>query len=551
VAEYLKDQQEYFLDLTEYCAALSSRLNTGDSSENQKTLNEALDNEVLMDGMGQLQFLSTSMGSHHPIGSGEEREFCGVGDLRPKVDSKKNNDDVYPDVSSRYRQSASHDKENVLATSHRGNEGVIQQSSAEMCQPSVDSRLAAAVHSEAVHQKYVHLLQQMERPLVDRPVSSKSSSKSKNLSSMLPPQQVEPEAFKKAGIDHLYIPKLQGSVAEVAVGSSSPTAQHLTSDVGSSEEGDEQPPNFWSDQRVGQWNQRRCVDARVSRNLEPTELLELNDDDKVVLDNEDYKSSRVESKYDDHRIEPRHSATQQTIKCNSSGSRIDELRQAADGKEKGDITKFSEDDSAFHIQSAFHSDGITESLKPDDKVLPIDMDQIIQRACATRDEALSEGHMHVVKATCDLFHSVSEDIESTIKSHKWKEAMVDQCKEYQGRFDDRSTDTSNALPPTMATLKASIQHMSNRFMLLQREEHSMFEFRDRIATLATQFQNKSISAADGAMVTMLRDRSDIAECRNDIKYAFLWLELHGHFEEIEVNWPVQDIMYFHLYLHIP
>jgi len=42
-------------------------------------------------------------------------------------------------------------------------------------------------------------------------------------------------------------------------------------------------------------------------------------------------------------------------------------------------------------------------------------------------------------------------------------------------------------------------------------------------------------------VAMLRDRNEIADCRNDIKYASLWLELHGHFEEIEVmiHWHVQ------------
>lgn len=562
VAEYLKDQQEYFLDLTEYCAALSSKLNNGhsNSSEPQQSLNEALDNEVLMDGMGQLQFLSSSMDSHRPPGPDEERISCGVGGIRPAVNSMKSNFGVQTDAARRYKaRHVSQDKENVLVAIREGNEGVIQQSRAERSHPSADSRLAAAVHSEAVHQKYVQLLQQMESPPVDsRPAfpMAATSSKPSNLSSMLPPQQVEPEAVKKAGTNHLLhtdIPQLQGSVAVATTNSSSPTVQRLRSDIDTlqsayccGEAGGEQPTDCRpTDERVGHGDQRRCEDhALVSRdNLmfsndysrESKELLGGDTDDRVVLDSEDDPSTTMYSRFIDHRVEPRDNTTRQTITIYNS---IDELREDADVIAKGGFKNDTGDNEVDRRQRrGFHSDGLRGSVSTDDEVLPIDMDQIIQRACTTRGDALSEDHMHVVNAACDLFRAVSEDIESSIQSHKWKQAMVEQ----QDRCGDLSADLSTSLPPTMATLKANIQHLSNRFMLLQREEHSMFEFRDRIAAAAEQFQNKSVSAADGALVAMLRDRNEIADCRNDIKYASLWLELHGHFEEIEVmmRWHVQ------------
>lgn len=562
VAEYLKDQQEYFLDLTEYCAALSSKLNTGhsDSSEHQQALNEALDNEVLMDGMGQLQFLSSSMDSHRPLGSDEERISCGVGGIRPIVDSMKSNGGAHADASSRFKaRHVSHGKENMLVATREGNEGVIQQSSAERNHPLADSRLAAAVHSEAVHQKYVQLLQQMERPPVDsRPALPKATapSKPRNLSSMLPPQQVEPEKADVNDLLHDDITQLQDCAAAAATTNSlSPTVQRSRSDVGTlqsaygfSEAGGEQPTDYRStNERVGQGNHRSFEDALVSRNdliisndyrRGKKELLGGDIDDRVVLDSEDDPSSRMDSRFVDHIIEQRDTTTRQTITTyNSDRSRMNDLRQDADGKVKGGIKNDTGDDEVDrrHL-SSFHSDGQRESVPTDDKVLPIDMDQIIQRACTTRGDALSEDHMHIVNAACDHFRAVSEDIESSIQSHKWKEAMADQCMEQQDRCSDRSADLSTSLPPTMATLKASIQHLSNRFMLLQREEHSIFEFRDRIVAAAETFQNQSISAADGALVAMLRDRNEIAECRNDIKYASLWLELHGHFEEIEVQY---------------
>lgn len=554
MAEYLKDQQEYFLDLTEYCAALSSKLNTGhmDSSEPQQSLNEALDNEVLMDGMGQLQFLSSSMGSHRPLGLDEERISCGVGGIRPIVDDRKSNNGVHTDATSRYKtRPASHDKENVLVATREGNEGVIQQSCAERSHRSVDIRLAAAVHSEAVHQKYVQLLQQMEMPPVDSRSAlpkAAASCKPRNLSFMLPPQQVEPEAIKKADTNHLLHDdkqQLQGSGSAVTTTSSSPTVQRLRSDIdalqyvyGSSEVGGEQP----TDERVVHGDHRSCADALVSRNnsMASNDCIRQNEEfsggdthDKVALGSEDDPSSRV---FVENREELRDNTIRQTSTTyNSSTLRIDELRLDANRKAKGGIKNDTGDDEIDrrHFRG-FHSDGSRESVPTDDKVLPIDMDQIIQRACTIRGDALSEDHMHVVNAACDLFRAVCKDIESSIQLHKWKEAMADQCIEHQDRCGDRSADLSAALPPTMATLKASIQHLSNRFMLLQREEHSMFEFRDRIVAAAEKFQNKSISAADGALVAMLRDRNNIAECRNDIKYASLWLELHGHFEEIEV-----------------
>ena len=585
MAEYLKDQQEYFLDLTEYCAALSSKLNNGhsNSSEPQQSLNEALDNEVLMDGMGQLQFLSSSMDSHRPPDPDEERNkiSCGVGGIRPTVDSMKSNFGVHTDATRRYKaRHVSQDKENVFVATHEGIEGVIQQSRAERSHPSADSKLAAAVNSEAVHQKYVQLLQQMESPPVDsRPAFPKAatSSKPSNLSSMLPPQQVEPEAVKKADTNHLLhsdIRQLQGSVAVATTNSSSPTLQSayrsdididtlqstyrsdvdidtlqstyrsdididtLQSAYCCSEEGGKQS----TDERVGHGDHSRCEDhALVSRsNLifsrESKELLGGDTDDRVVLDSEDDPSTTMDSRFVDNREEPRDNTTRQTITSyNSSRSRIDELREDAGVIAKGGLKSDTGDNEVDRrYRRGFHSDG---SVSTYEKVLPIDMDQIIQRACTTRGDALSEDHMHVVNATCDLFRAVSEEIESSIQSHKWKQAMVEQ----QDRCGDRSADLSTSLQPTMATLKANIQHLSNRFMLLQREEHSMFEFRDRIAAAAEQFQNKSVSAADGALVAMLRDRNEIADCRNDIKYASLWLELHGHFEEIEVmiHWHVQ------------
>lgn len=564
VAEYLKDQQEYFLDLTEYCAALSSKLNNGhsNSSEPQQSLNEALDNEVLMDGMGQLQFLSSSLDSHRPPDPDEERISCGVGGIRPTVDSMKSNFGVHTDATRRYKaRHVSQDKENVFVATHEGNEGVIQQSRAERSHPSADSKLAAAVHSEAVHQKYVQLLQQMESPPVDsRPAFPKAatSSKPSNLSSMLPPQQVEPEAVKKVDTSHLLhsdIPQLQGSVAMATTSSSSPTVQRLRSDIDidtlqsaycCGEAGGEQRTDCRpADDRVGHGDHRRCEDhAIVSRsNLifsrESKELLGGDTDDRVVLDCEDDPSTTMDSRFVDNREESRGNTTRQTITTyNSSRSRIDELKEDAAVIAKGGLKSDTGDNEVDRrYRRGFHSDGSRGSVSTDDKVLPIDMDQIIQRACTTRGDALSEDHMHVVNATCDLFRAVSEEIESSIQSHKWKQAMVEQ----QDRCGDRSADMSTSPQPTMATLKASIQHLSNRFMLLQREEHSMFEFRDRIVAAAEQFQNKSVSAADGALVAMLRDRNEIADCRNDIKYASLWLELHGHFEEIEVmiHWHVQ------------
>jgi hypothetical protein len=265
---------------------------------------------------------------------------------------------------------------------------------------------------------------------------------------------------------------------------------------------------------------------------ESKELLGRDTDDRVVLDSEDDPRTTMDSRFVDHREEPRDNTTRQTITTyNSSRSRIDEIA-------KGDLKNDTEDNEVDRShRRGFHSDGSRGSVSTDDKVLPIDMDQIIQRACTTRGDALSEDHMHVVNAACNLFRAISEEIESRIQSHKWKQAMVEQ----QDRCGDRSADLSTSLQPTMATLKANIQHLSNRFMLLQREEHSMFEFRDRIAAAAEQFQNKSVSAADGALVAMLKDRNEIVDCRNDIKYASLWLELHGHFEEIEViiHWYVQ------------
>lgn len=418
----MKEQQEYFLDLVVYCDSLSRNINeiksrhgNKEDSGIQQSFNESLDNEVLMDGMGQLQFLS--MASNHNNSNNDNTHFvnnptnqsqesCGVGGSRKTLPIKyKDPSNLENKVilrSNKLPVNNIQNKENTVNQQHRidNNTGIIHQSISDVFNETYENRLNNASHNEEVHQKYAELLHHL-----DRPISTKigaSTMARKDLSTLLPPQQFEPE------------------------------------------------------------NRFELLQVQVDQS--PDYIL-----------------------------------------------------------------------SDFELDQQHNNIDVFEAADEQDKLsFPINIDELLNRSLTSNnsDEDDLSSLLESIEQIISEWTSIGETIQKYIETNHLKDIIVRYSTNDQQQFVRVSNDPSLT---TMSALKTHIQSLSNRFILSQRDEFAFYEFHKHFKSIINSFEKQVLSITNDAVKIIKQKNHEITECKQDIKYTAVWLEInHEIVAKIEV-----------------